>query len=151
MDQRLNKLHINFPEGWIDVSEENPDGPPTFINENIDDSGVLKISTAEYVSGEIPNPSPADLVDLSKGVGFENEFGKLESEESGSCGYGIFGYAQFSRPDFRYISVWHLSDGKNFIFATFICGNVPEQEHINEVRGILTSIKRNSFFRSLFK
>lgn len=151
MDKRLNKLNINFPDGWKDISNENPDGPPTFINENINESGVLQISTADFMGGKLPNTSLADLIELSKKAGIKNEFGKLEYEESGSCEYGIYGYAQFSRADFPYISLWHLSDGKNFIFSTFICGSLPEQDHIDEVKGILKSIKRKTFLGSLFK
>ncbi|HEY4061265.1 MAG TPA: hypothetical protein VGM30_05170 [Puia sp.] len=151
MDKRLSKLRIRFPEGWKDISIENPDGPPTFVKENVEESGILQISTAEYLTGKIPNPSLADLIDLSKNVGLKNEFGSLESEESGKCDYGTFGTAQFSRPDFPLISVWHLSDGKSFVFATFICTNFPDQKQIDEVKGVLISIKNNSFFRSLFE
>jgi hypothetical protein len=150
VDKRLSKLSIKFPEGWKNISIENPDGPPTFVNEKVEESGVLQISTAEYLAGKIPNPSLADLVDLSKKVGLKNEFGSLENEESGKCDYGTFGTAQFSGPDFPHSSIWHLSDGKNFVFATFICTNFPDQQLIDEVKGILISIKKNSFFRSLF-
>jgi hypothetical protein len=151
MDKRLNKLNISFPDGWKDISNENPDGPPTFINENINETGVLQISTTDFIGGKLPNPNLADLIELSKKAGIKNEFGELEYEESGNCEYGIYGYAQFSRTDFPYISIWHLSDGKNFIFSTFICGSFPEQDHIDEVKGILKSIKRKTFLGSLFK
>lgn len=150
MDKRLNKLRIRFPKGWKDISMENPVGPPTFVNEIIKESGVLQISTAEFLTGKFPNPSLADLIDLSRNVGLKNEFGRLENEESGNCKYGIFGNVQFSRPDLPHISIWHLSDGKDFVFATFIRTSLPDQEHINEVKDILTSFKKNSFFKSLF-
>jgi len=150
MDKRLKKLNIKLPDGWEDISADNPNGPPTFIDVIIDDSGVLQISTAEYLSGKLPKPSLADLVDLSKNIGLKNEFGDLQNEISGECSYGIFGSAQFSNPQFPHASIWHISDGKNFIFATFICSKVPDQKQVNDVKNILTSIKRKSILISLF-
>src|SRR5258708_25705778 len=127
MDNRLKKLQIKFSDGWKDISKENPDSPPTFINDELDESGVLQISTAEYISGQTPNPNFLDLINLSKNVGLKNEFGIPCHEESGNCEYGKYGFVEFSRPDFPYIAVWLLSDGKNFIFATFICAAQPDQ------------------------
>ncbi len=150
MDKRLRSLEIKLPDSWKDISADNPNGPPTFIDDTIDDSGVLQISTAEFLSGRIPNPSLSDLIELSKNIGLKNEFGALQNEMSGKCDYGIFGYAQFSNPQFPYTSIWHVSDGRNFIFATFICSTVPNQQHIDHVKDILTSIKRKSWLTSLF-
>ncbi len=150
MDKRLKMLNINLPDGWEDISEDNPQGPPTFIDTTFGDSGVLQISTAEFLSGKIPNPSLTDLVDLSKNIGLKNEFGELQNEESGNCAYGTFGCAQFSSLKFPHISIWHISEGENFIFATFICSTVPTQKQVNDVKNILISIKRKSFLASLF-
>jgi len=151
MGKLLNKLRIKFPKGWKDISAENPEGPPTFLNVLIENSGVLQISTADFLAGSSPNPSLADLVDLSRTVGLKNEFGSPQNEDSGNCEFGTFGCVQFSGSEFPHISVWHLSDGKNFVFATFICTELPDREHINEVKSIVISIKRKSFFESLFK
>jgi len=150
MDKRLKNLSLKLPDGWKDVSEDNPNGPPTFINDTIDNSGILQISTAEFLSGRIPNPSLSDLIDLSKNVGLKNGFGDLQNEVSGHCDYGTFGYAQFSNSESPYTSIWHISDGQNFIFATFICSIAPSQKHIDDVENILTSIKRKSWLVSLF-
>jgi len=151
MDKRLNKIQIGFSKGWKDISKENPDGPPTFINYEIEDSGVLQISIAEYISGQEPNPNFSDLIYLSKNIGLKNEFGIARHEESGNCGYGKYGFVEFSRSDFPYTAVWHLSDGKNFIFATFICAAQPDPKQIGDVKDILTSIRKSSFFSSFFQ
>lgn len=151
MDKRLNNLQIKFPDGWKDISEENLNGPPSFINDEVEESGVLQISTAKYINGQEPNPNPSDLIDLSKNVGLKNEFGIPGHEESGECRYGKYGFVEFSRSDFPYISVWHLSDGKNFIFATFICAAQPDNKQISDVKSILISIKKTSFWESVFK
>ncbi len=151
MDKRLKKLHIDFPDGWVDISGENPEGPPTFVNEQVDDSGVLQISMAEYAGGEVPEPSQADLVVMAKDVGFANQFGELTNEESGHCSYGLYGCAEFSGAEFSYSSIWYLSDGKNFVFATFISSAPPGAKLIQDVKNVLTSIKKKSFLGSLFK
>jgi hypothetical protein len=109
----------------------------------------LQISAAEFLSGKIPNPSLTDLINLSKNIGLKNDFGDLQNEESGNCSYGIFGNVKFSSLRFPHISIWHISDGKNFIFATFICSKVPNQRQVKNVKYILTSIKRKSFLESL--
>jgi len=140
----MKKLNIKLPNGWRDISADNPNGPPTLLIKLLGDSRVLQISTAEFLSGKIPNPSLADLVGLSKNIGLKNKFGDLQSEESGNCSYGIFGCVQFSSNEFPHSSIWHLSDGKNFIFATFICSKAPDQRQVNDVKTILTSIKRKS-------
>ncbi|WP_090653016.1 hypothetical protein [Mucilaginibacter sp. OK283] len=76
-------------------------------------------------------------------MGVKNDFGELQNEISGKCGYGIFGYAQFSNPQFPYASIGHISDGQNFIFATFICSIAPDRRHVDDVVNILISIKKN--------
>lgn len=149
MDKRLKKLEITLPDNWKDVSEDNPGGPPTFIDDTLDVSGVLQISTAEFLSGKMPNPNESDLIELSKNIGVENDFGDIQTEVSGKCAYGILGLVQFSSHQFPYSSIWHISDGQNFIFATFICPMVPPQSHLDEVANILTSIKRKPWLSSL--
>jgi hypothetical protein len=151
MDKRLKKLRIDFPDGWVDISGENPEGPPTFVNEQVDDSGVLQISMAEYVGGEVPDPSQADLVVMAKEAGFTNQFGELTNEESGHCNYGIYGCAEFSGAEFSYAAIWYLSDGRNFVFATFISSAPPGPKLIQDVKDVLKSIKKKSFLGSLFK
>ena len=142
MDARLKNLKIVFPNGWADISAENVDGPPTFINGRLNDPGVLQISTAEYVSGELPNPNYDDLITLSINIGLRNEFGEIIRKESGNCRYGKFGVVEFSGTDFPHISVWHLSNGKDFVFSTFICSKHPDSSELNDVRSILMSIKK---------
>ncbi|HEY5771620.1 MAG TPA: hypothetical protein VIS75_03280 [Chitinophagaceae bacterium] len=142
MDARLKKLKIVFPNGWTDISAENVDGPPTFINGRLNEPGVLQISTAEYVSGELPNPNYDDLITLSINIGLRNKFGEIIGKESGNCRYGKFGVVEFSGTDFPHISVWHLSNGKDFVFSTFICSKYPDSSELNDVRSILMSIKK---------
>lgn len=146
MDLRLKKLKINLPSHWVDISNENPDGAPTFINGRLDEPGVLQISLAEYKSGEKPEATYTDLVQLSESIGLRNDFGEVRASQSGDCAFGKYAYVQFYRPDFPYISVWHLTNGKDFVFSTFICSALPSNEERDEVARILTTIKKKGFF-----
>jgi len=141
-NKKLNMLQIGLPNHWVDISSENPDGPSTYINELYDEPGVLQISFSEYLKGEKPKPNYYDLIELSKNVGEKQEFGTLQITSSGDCNFGKYGVVQFSSTKFPYISVWHISDGQNFIFATFICSKSPSKDDINDVKRILTSIKK---------
>ena len=136
-------LQVGLPNNWVDISHENPNGPPTYVNQYHDEPGVLQISYAEYRSGTIPNPKHGDLIELSKNTGFKQDFGNLQNTDSGDCAFGIYGFAQFSNQKFPYISVWHLSNGQDFVFATFICTEMPDKDEISDVKLILTSIKKS--------
>jgi len=142
VNRKLNKLAVGLPKHWIDVSDENADGPPTFINELYEEPGVLQISFLEYVKGEKPDSKYQDLIELSKNIGEKNEFGVVQNVASGDCDFGKYGFAQFSSLKFPYISVWHLTDGRDFILSTFICSKIPEKNEVSEVELILTSLKK---------
>ena len=138
----MDNFKIPFSKGWIDISNENPNGPPSFIKDLKDNPGVLQISHAEYLSGKLPNPSYDDLVELSKNIGQKNDFGEIVNKSSGDCNYGKYGFVEFKNKDFPFISVWHISDSKNFIFVTYICSVKPDPDEISEVYGILKNIKK---------
>ncbi|MCA9399336.1 MAG: hypothetical protein KC618_06280, partial [Candidatus Omnitrophica bacterium] len=65
----MKKVKFDLPEGWIDISQENPDGPSTFLNEKSSSQGVFQISYVEYVKGEIPSPSEKELINLARHAG----------------------------------------------------------------------------------
>lgn len=144
---RIDKFNIFLPDWWQDISNSNPDGPPTFIDGRLEEPGVLQISTAIYVSSEKPNPNFEDLIQLSEMLGQRNAFGDVVNRTFGKCKLGKYGMVEFSGENFPYISVCHLSNGKDFVFGTFICSKNPETSEINDANGILLNLKkRMSFF-----
>jgi len=145
MDKRLKNIRISFPEGWSDISSQNPDGPPTFIHGRLEEPGVLQISIAQYVSGKKPNPDFTDLISLSEKIGLKNNFGQITHKVADNCKYGKYGKVEFAGSAFPYIAVWHLSNGKDFIFATFICSKIPVESEKNDVESILLSIRPKRF------
>jgi len=141
----FKKFKFNLPKSWIDISNENPDGPPTFIRKESDKNpGVLQISSAEYLSGEKPNPNYSELIELSKEFNSENEF-DLINTKSGDCQYGIYGLAEFKNEEFPFVSVWHISDRKNFVLSTYISVDPQAKSDIDEVYDILKTIRHKKF------
>lgn len=135
-----------LPDGWEDISKDNPDGPSTFIDGRLDEPGVLQISTANYVSGEKPNAEYQALVELSENVGVNNNFGRVATRVFGNCKIGKYGKVEFSSEKFPYISVWHLSNGKDFVFSTFICSKKPEPSEIHDIEEMLLTMKKKFLF-----
>ena len=144
---KIDNFKIILPDWWEDISQSNPNGPQTFIDGRLNEPGVLQISIAKYVAGEKPEASYQDLVQLSENAGRDNTFGKVTNRSSGNCKVGKYGVVEFSGDKFPYISVWHLSNGRDFIFSTFICSKIPETSELNEVKQMLITMKKK---QSLF-
>ena len=132
-------LKLNLPKNWIDISDENPEGPPTFVRKEWNKNpGVLQISVAE--SEVDSNLKHKDLIILSKEFDSENEFDLLNTK-SGHCQLGLYGYAEFKNKEFPFISVWNISNTKNIIFLTYISSEKQMQSDIDEVYDIIKNIK----------
>ena len=134
------RLKIDLLVGWGDHSSENPDGPPTFYRDDVETPGVLQVSFAEYHIGEIPNPSEADLIDLSRGIGEKEEGSQLITTSSGQCRLGQWGTAVFRTSVFPRFQVWNLSNGRDIVFVTYICEGEPSREEITQVQDIVNRI-----------
>lgn len=142
--EQFKTLKLNLPKNWIDISDENPDGPHTFIRKDWNKNpGVLQISVAEYESEVESNPNHKDLIELSKEFDSENEFDLL-STKSGHCQLGLYGYAEFKNKEFPFISVWNISDTKNIIFSTYISSEKQMQSDIDELYDIIKNIKHKN-------
>ena len=112
-----------LPE-WSDYSRENPAGPATFLRQTSEVPGPLQVSLAAYRAGEVPNPSPQDLVSLARKAGDTLGATELVETASGECVFGHFGSTVFRSAESGRMQVWYLSDGYDFIIATHIC---PEE------------------------
>jgi hypothetical protein len=128
------KLKIWLPDDWANV--ENPDGPLTMCWQAPDAVGAFQLSTAEYNGGAEPRPTETDLIELAVGFGEQHNWGELKKSSSGKCVMGSFGTAAFkptsSMPDDapQYCQVWFLSNGLDFVFATFIAMQEPDDREV---------------------
>jgi hypothetical protein len=137
--EHFKTLKLNLPKKWIDISDENSEGTPTFVRKEWNKNpGVLQISVAE--SEVDSNLKHKDLIILAKEFDSENEFDLLNTK-SGHCQLGLYGYAEFKNKEFPFISVWNISDTKNIIFSTYISSEKQMQSDIDEVYDIIKNIK----------
>jgi hypothetical protein len=137
--EHFKTLKLNLPKKWIDISDENSEGTPTFVRKEWNKNpGVLQISVVE--SEVDSNLKHKDLIILAKEFDSENEFDLLNTK-SGHCQLGLYGYAEFKNKEFPFISVWNISDTKNIIFSTYISSEKQMQSDIDEVYDIIKNIK----------
>ena len=129
---------IKLPKGWKDFP--NPEGPPTYCRDLSDSPGALQVSVAEYRSGAIPNPSAADLKELSEDLGEKNGFGDLVESSSSPCDFGMLGTAVFRSEEQPRIQIWHLSNGRDFITVTHICMTEPDPVEVREAQEIVRTL-----------
>jgi hypothetical protein len=144
MIKEFDNIRVTIPKSWEEL--DNPQGPYTLIKSNNDEPGVLQISVANYLSGALPNPSLETLVELSENIGNKNNFGDVLSKASGNCDFGSYGRVDFKSEEHPLIAVWHLSDKKNFVFATFICSKYPEEVEMKEAEKIIMTIRSKKSF-----
>jgi hypothetical protein len=140
------KLRIWLPDHWANISNEIPDGVLTLVWNDSTATGAFQISTAEYSGGREPHPSEADLIQMAIGFGEQQYWGSLVSSKGGTCKMGSFGTASFRLtdpfpPDLpTYCQVWHLSNGLDFVMATFIAMKEPPQIELADAQRIAEGI-----------
>ena len=138
------KLKIWLPDDWATI--ENPDGPLTMSWQDPDAKGAFQLSTAEYRGGAEPRPSETDLIKLAVGFGEQHNWGELTSSSSGKCAMGVFGAAAFRRRKSmpaaapEHCQVWFLSNGLDFVFATFIAMQMPDDREVAAAQRIAEGI-----------
>jgi hypothetical protein len=133
-----NTLVVQLVTGWIDISHENRNGPPTFVREN-EGNGVLQISVqAEFVGGKQPLPTPEALVDLAErtmmSAGTEVE---IRGRATGQCAIGHYGTALARVDDVSWFQIWVMSNGADFIMASLVCEDEPAEKEVGEASWIV--------------
>jgi hypothetical protein len=140
------KLRIWLPDEWSNILDQNPEGPLTMRWNDADATGVFQLSTAEYRGGPEPRPSGADLIELAVGFGQKHEWGQLISSSSGKCVMGAFGTAAFKPTESMqsdtptYCQAWFLSNGLDFVFATFFAMQEPQDRELSDAQRIAEGI-----------
>ena len=140
------KLTIWLPDDWANVSDQNSDGLLTMYWDDREATGAFQISTAEYAGGSEPRPSEDDLVQLAVSFGEEHGWGDLTGSFIGKCVMGWVGTAAFRRAKSMpldapaYCQVWFLSNGLDFVFATFISVQDPQDRELADAQRIAEGI-----------
>jgi hypothetical protein len=130
-------LKVTLPPGWEDISHENPEGPATFVRSDENASGVLQLSIQSiYESGPEPNPTFADLIRLCEHIADLQEADVIE-RYSGECELGTFGRVIGKSEDLQQMQIWTLTNGRDFVLATFLCPEQPEDAEAIEAEMIV--------------
>jgi hypothetical protein len=140
------KLTVWLPDDWMNVSDQNPDGPLTMCCDDPAASGAFQLSTAEYTGGKEPRPSEPDLMRSAVGFGEGHGWGKLTRSYSGKCVMGLFGTAAFTRTEAMspeepaWSQVWFITNGLDFVLATFFAMEAPTDRELADVQRIAEGI-----------
>ncbi len=130
-------IKVELPENWQDISHENPEGPPSFIRSSDDAAGVLQMSIQSlYESGVEANPTYGELIRLSEHVANLQEAELLERYYD-DCHIGRFGCVVGKASELTRIQIWTLTNGRDFVLATYLCIDAPSVEEIAEAEGIV--------------
>ena len=138
----MEKKHLilNLPDDWVNISADNPDGPPTYCKKAYD--GVFQVSIpARYQGGKKPDPTPEYLRKLAVDYGLKKELGDLKDQSMGSCGIGQFGRASFYLQDQGWTHLWYLSDGWDFILATYVSKEQVSDSETTDIAVILRDME----------
>ena len=133
------RLQVKLFSNWVDYSKNNSDAPLTYINTECKTINLLQITYAIYKKGEIPYSSVEDLIKMN------TDFGKKYVLTTinyciGDCAFGKYATALLGSDSFEWYQIWHLTNGKDFIFVTYICEVVPEEHIRNEAHSIVMNL-----------
>jgi hypothetical protein len=132
------QLTILLEPGWIDASDENPDGPPTYMR--TDGNAVLQFSFALYRGGNRPDPTESDLINLAVKMFSRLTDGTdtphVVATTSGPCAFGTFGSAEGRSESANRARLWVLSNGLDFVMITFISTDPPTSQEWDESHDI---------------
>lgn len=131
-------LQIRILPDW--VNQKNEAGLDTLFRKTSEYPQPLQISYGIYKSGKIPDPSKDELLDMSRDVGLKKGFVEIIEIDSGDCLMGKYGSATFETIKFPRFQIWHLSNGKDFIFASHICEKEPTKEEVLESKIIVMNL-----------
>ena len=134
-------LKVTLPPGWEDISHENPEGPATFVRSGENATGVLQLSIQSiYESGPEPNPTFGDLIRLCEHVAGLQEADVTE-RYSGDCELGTFGSVTGKSAELPMMQIWTVTNGRDFVLATFLCPEQPDAEEAAEAETIVKGVQ----------
>jgi hypothetical protein len=129
---------VQVPGGWGNITATvEADNPPyTLADEN--GAGALQFSIALYTGGRIPNPTPADLLQMVE------KFGRARGLREPSAvvteaGPPVLAGGSFAWDEY-FLRVWQVSDGRNFAFVTYTCATNEAGPELPACERIVRSI-----------
>lgn len=110
-------VHIALLEGWIDVTDDLPEGsPPTLAKP--EGVGALQFSLARYASGIKPQVTLQDLDALLESFAHSRSLGAASDIERGAaCSNFVGATYQFGGDLLR---AWYVSNGSDVALVTYV-------------------------------
>jgi hypothetical protein len=133
------RLQVKLFPNWTDYSKNNPEGPLTYINTECKTINPMQITYAIYNKGKNPNSSLEDLVKMNTEFGEKHELTIINSC-TGNCTFGKYATAIWGSDSFQWFQIWHLTNGKDFIFVIYICEIKPESRILDEAHSIVLNL-----------
>jgi hypothetical protein len=129
------RLKVKLFTGWVEIKSTNT--AATFHRNQSEN--LLQFSWAEY-RGKQPlrKVSTDELKQTATKFGQKNGFGEFVESDGGSCTFGNFGTAVFRSATHPRIQVWFVTDGTDYILATYICSKEPDQVEVQETKDIVS-------------
>lgn len=132
--------HLAIHEDWGPI--QNPGGVWTLMKKIRQDNNALQISSMQNRQ-QIKLAPPPDVERIAATMAAklaEKIGGNVHRTSSGPSRFGRYGCAVFSGARFPYCQIWSLTDGIDFITATYICDSRPAEEEIEDVRQMVLSL-----------
>ena len=113
---------VTAPTNWRDITEYVEADNQPFTLAKVDGVGALQFSVALHQTGQKPNVSQADLLEMLDEFGKSHSLSRSgESDVITEDGDTCLAAATFrSKNDI--VRAWYLSVCGNFAFITYVCG-----------------------------
>lgn len=134
---------VTLPKNWIFLSNREFADSLSFVNLKNTESGVLQLSITKYKSGSVPNPTFKDLSNLVKKQADNAGLYNIKYQDYGKCNFGIYGRIDYSNNEIPFFSIWQLTNGKDFIMATYINYSEFNPVECGVISNIIKSISEN--------
>lgn len=134
-------ISFDFPDGWLDVTEDlDGQWPPTLAREV--ESGVIQFSIARYSGGKNPDATVEHLRTFCTGFCQKNgiDAARVQTYSANLECVGVVPEHQA-----KFMAAWYLSNGRDFIFVTYIAFDLPSGQVEEECAAALSLVRTIDF------
>ncbi|PBC06666.1 hypothetical protein [Mesorhizobium sp. WSM3859] len=140
MRVEFHGLQFELSQGWEDITGDlERRWPPTLAGPLV--GGVLQFSVARYKSGKLPNVTIGDLRRML--LGYCTNLARKFHEPVEKAGR-INAVERVSNDGEELLAVWHLSNGRDVVLATYIGAsprNPQTGNELSQARQLVESIE----------
>jgi hypothetical protein len=139
MNHHVGPWTVRVPAEWLDITDTLDEADPPFTLAKETGVGALQFSSAEYLSGERPAATAAELAVMVREFGEARAFGKMfdgrTSDARPAVASGSF------RVDGNLIRVWYVSERGSFLLVTYVCDWQDRNDEADDAEAIVGRIR----------